>query len=409
MSRVIYRGRDCIWKCFDPRFAIEFRAKYGIGTVLDKRSLSEEGQGNPYCEWVEELWDEGKIFWVDPFDYDRRRALVDFVNAGKASNVAQQIRLSPPSAIHRFLSAKPTRGWSPELEIYLQCIADWNRLHEIAAYRRLRDLQGFAIPRFVANVIKAPWHPVSRLGDQIYFQHRGILLEYVDGFTLDRAFPGDLSESDSVKLRSYAQEAVKVCNLLPWHSLHLKNLVPSNILIRHEQPAEKPSVLFIDLKNWIKPQRFVYGLDGQRWIENEFQAHAREDQEGQLLEAISRSFLLRGGQLSLSSLATGRFRHFGDSVSWPLGQIRDRLKAQANRSKALLWEISMDMVWVANPRELLEKLYLGASGLHRIAHTRPRVSYQDLWSKMDQQIRKTHQVASLLGGDVEKQGLSSPS
>ncbi|KAL9619229.1 MAG: hypothetical protein Q9160_006164 [Pyrenula sp. 1 TL-2023] len=402
VSKVKYRGRDCVWKCFDPHFAIGLRAKFGLGYICDKRIFSEDELRSLYIVEKEDHWKQGNVFQVHHFDAHCLNAFVDFVNTGQADDVLEAIKDLSHSGIRDFLYNEPNREWSPKKEVCLLYIAHRDYMNEIEAYAKLSDLQGFAIPRFVAHVITESWEYESSVDELFFFRSRGILLEYVDSITLDKYLPHFFPEPAKPHrgLNFVVRQLVKMCNLLPWHSLHLENLAPPNILWRRENPADKPRLLFIDLKSWKDPKRLFIGTDGIRWKEDEFQAHARENQEGQLLEAISEYCQLHGKQYCFSNLASHRFRYF-DNVDWSPDNRDDHLKALANTRRSLLWEISMDMVWLADPKRVIEKPmpYLGDNG---VPYTRPEADCRDLWFRLDYKIRKTGQIAKLLSGYVEE-------
>ena len=108
---------------------------------------------------------------------------------------------------------------------------------EVAAYRRLEDLQGKKVPRFFADVRLIDFPTQTP-----FFEIQGILLELVTGYSL-----ADLAEhAPQSSWQRICDEAIRTVNLISDHGILNQDVKPRNILIRTHSTISEFEVIAID-------------------------------------------------------------------------------------------------------------------------------------------------------------------
>ena len=151
---------------------------------------------------------------------------------------------------------------------------------EVRAYESLRDLQERMIPKFLAR-IRLPSRDTD-IPEQFrkYFDIRGILIEYIEGF--------NLSELEIKAPKSQWQvicdNAIDIVHLIGDHGILNNDVRPENFLVR-SNPEGKYQVFQIDFSD----AHHRDGLSWETWQERKYSF----DEEGAI--GLVMKLLLKGG------------------------------------------------------------------------------------------------------------------
>lgn len=379
VCKVRYNEEIYTWKCFDPRYSLGLRARYGVGEVEGVSGLSESQTDSTYLV-RSPTTSKHKVFAVDLVDERCQEDYLAFVKSGQAQKLADRIAQSHSSRKKLLDSLKLAGFWSPEKEVCLHQFSQEDCMKEWDAYKGLKSLQGLAVHRVVAHVKTTSWKEVSS-GHRPFFEHFGTLMEWIDGFPLYRTLPELAAKLSLEEFLDIVRETVKVVNLLPYFGPFIfRKLTTKNILVKRERIPGKPFMLLIDLVRWKNVCDPVYfrgdeGMDG-----NTFEAHARADQEGKLLLNIAQECNKVGLMGPIMDLASQRFRYF-TSVSFPIWKSDEAQEKWADMTRHVLWEESMDKIWLPKDGE----------------------SAQDLWAKIDNKIEMSRRLAAILNDYVDRE------
>ena len=112
--------------------------------------------------------------------------------------------------------------------------------NEVAAYDAMKNIQGRYIPQLLAKATMNS-HSVSASDSQYFFEVPGILLEYIDGFTLS-----DIEENVSRELwQQICDEAVQVVNIVCDHNVLNKDVRPDNMIVRADEGSNHDYEVFM--------------------------------------------------------------------------------------------------------------------------------------------------------------------
>ena len=184
-----------VLKLYDRRYATELRQSYGIS----------------------------------PFSHEIEQKFEEFVRSGDAARFIDTLETDEVTD----LTWDTARD---EAFLFDYC----RELHksETEAYHRLSNLQGKNVPKLLANVQVQP----SSNEEDILFQVPGVLLEYVEGFSL-----ADLPKfSPPSSWQRICDEAVSVVNLISDQGIINKDVKPRNVLVRSDGHSLDCAVVFID-------------------------------------------------------------------------------------------------------------------------------------------------------------------
>ena len=114
--------------------------------------------------------------------------------------------------------------------------------NEVRAYESLRDLQGCMIPKFLVAVRLS--YPDTDIPHHLfeYFDTRGILIEYIDGFDLL-----DLqTKAPQSKWQAVCEDAIHIVNRVSNHGVLNLDVRPENFLVKKSECGETFQVFQIN-------------------------------------------------------------------------------------------------------------------------------------------------------------------
>lgn len=114
---------------------------------------------------------------------------------------------------------------------------------EVDAYWQLWSLQGRFLPLFMAEAYLTPWAVTGQPELDDHFRIRGVLLEYIEGFT----FAELVDRADQSTWVDLLTKAVHISHLFHWHDVINHDVRPENIMVRPRDG--ELDVIFIDLGN----------------------------------------------------------------------------------------------------------------------------------------------------------------
>lgn len=179
---------------------------------------------------------------AEPWDLAQEAAYSDYVKNGEAFKFLNYLRADddldeprgnephgnePAENEPEGNSPEGTKWNDQQNEVYLLdlCLDMFER--ECAAYDRLKDLQGQDIPQLVAKV-RFPLAPSSAQGiPREFVEVKGILLEFIDGFTLG----GLVDRAPREDWQAICDQAVRVVRLCDEREILNKDVRPSNVMV----------------------------------------------------------------------------------------------------------------------------------------------------------------------------------
>ena len=165
-------------------------------------------------------------------------------------------------------------------ETYVQYQCDRMSRNEQRTYARLKDLQGRDVPRCFAEV-ELPLFRVSTnacaVGANTLFLHsiRGILLEYIKGFTLQDMFMKPVCPAPRKYWQEIIDDAVRIVDIVRGREILNKDSNVRNTMVRWDPIDNKYKVFLIDFSH-CKAKHPTTSLHKWRKVQ------ANEDEEGAL-------------------------------------------------------------------------------------------------------------------------------
>ena len=168
---------------------------------------------------------------------------------------------------------KAEAGWNlAHREAYLQFCCRKHFSTETLVYDQLRDLQGKCIPHLAARILlKSP----SSSGPACeYLDCPGILLEYVQGFSLT-----DLDKfSPKADWQQICDEAIRTINLVGGRGIRNEDVKTRSFIVRHHpqtnhRQTTRPDVVMIDFGSCVLRTKDQDDRDWREW-------KAMQDEEG---------------------------------------------------------------------------------------------------------------------------------
>ncbi|KAL9105210.1 MAG: hypothetical protein Q9227_009572 [Pyrenula ochraceoflavens] len=184
---------------------------------------------------------------------------------------------------------------------------------ERKAFEWLIALQGIAIPRHLADVSTLPFRPIEPTQAE-YLQFQGLLMEHIDGLTLDKY----LKTHQSNDVLPVLQDCIRLLHLFSYYGFHHGDLAPPNIIVVKNPPPDTFLVRVIDLGSHQLLER-KDDMDPHLFF-------ALHNQEQEFFDNLA--WFLQPGQHSyISELETGRFVDWGSTYT------------------NVMWECIMDIIW----------------------------------------------------------------
>jgi serine/threonine protein kinase len=200
---------------------------YAVLKLYDRRFATQLRKDNHIGAWSPE----------------RESAYTAFVRSGGAEKFLKRLRDDDEFE-------EPEGGWNDvENEAYLHdlCLDMYNA--ETSAYQRLEDQQGITVPQLIAQVsldTRPPDANTEAFGG--LFEVKGVLLEYIRGFTLaelDTKAPPD-------SWQPIVDQAIKIVDILSDQNILNKDVRSSNILAMKDKNYESGyRVVMIDFAQCI--------------------------------------------------------------------------------------------------------------------------------------------------------------
>ncbi|KAL9622377.1 MAG: hypothetical protein Q9160_003220 [Pyrenula sp. 1 TL-2023] len=139
------------------------------------------------------------------------------------------------------------------------CKSDYEA--ELHAYRRLKDLQGSFIPKLFMPVKSEPWAETTDGTQTDYLQSYGVLVEYIDGISLE----DHLDEHPDLSKPTVLHGALRALSILSYYDFDHGDPYPRNIVLRNSQVQNPQSFVFIDFSQGMfedeKPEpEYVCGI-----------------------------------------------------------------------------------------------------------------------------------------------------
>ncbi|KAF2756593.1 hypothetical protein EJ05DRAFT_477708 [Pseudovirgaria hyperparasitica] len=181
---------------------------------------------------------------------------------------------------------KAEAGWdSAHREAYLQFCCRKHFSTETLVYDQLRDLQGECIPHLAARILVKS--PSSSGPTREYLDCPGILLEYVQGFSLT-----DLDKfAPKAAWQQICDEAIRIINLIGGRGIRNEDVKTRSFIVRHHpstnyQQTTRPNVVMIDFGSCVLRTKDQDDRDWREW-------KAMQDEEGAIGMVMERK--LNGG------------------------------------------------------------------------------------------------------------------
>jgi hypothetical protein len=196
-------GDEVFLKMFDRRFAEQIREDYGI---------------EPWCEDFEQ-------------DFSRELA------SGMVEEFLEDLRTVP-----NFQEETGVNWDNAENEAFLRNELQKCFDSETATYARLQEYQGKIIPHFLASVAFEDTLPdvVLSTNQQKLHEHKGILLQYLPGYSLS----GMIENAPRASWQGIVDQAVQEVHILGDHGILNQDVRPDNFMVVPENDTYR--VFMID-------------------------------------------------------------------------------------------------------------------------------------------------------------------
>ncbi|KAH7246592.1 hypothetical protein BKA59DRAFT_439214 [Fusarium tricinctum] len=171
-----------------------------------------------FAEQIRE--DNGTEPWSEAFEQDFAKDLA----SGKVEKFLEKLRTVP-----NFKDDTEEDWDNAENEAYLASALQQYFDAETATYARLQQYQGRAIPRLLAPVAlhDTPSNEVLSTQQRKLKEHKGILLQYLPGFSLSEM----IQNAPRTSWQGIVDEAVQKVHLLGDHNILNKDVRPANFMV----------------------------------------------------------------------------------------------------------------------------------------------------------------------------------
>lgn len=178
-------------------------------------------------------------------------------------------------------SSKAQTDWDrAQREVYLQYLCRKLYSTETAVYDRLHELQGRDIPRLVARIVLQHSSTCSPVHE--YLDCPGILLEYIEGFSLT-----DLETSaPKVAWQTICDEAIRIINEISNHNIRNEDVKTRSFVIKHDAAMTQFKAVMMDFGTCVLRRPDQDEDDWREW-------KSLEDEEGAIGLVMERK--LQGG------------------------------------------------------------------------------------------------------------------